>query len=400
MKRKNFIWNLIGTTINSFSSLIFLIVITRINGLEIAGIFSFGFSLACLFYYIGIYNGRVFQITEDEVSDKEFILSKLITCALMFVIFFIFICIKNYSYYKSSIIFILCVFKMIEAFSEGYYGILQKYDKLYKVGLSLTAKNILNFIILIVVNILTKDVFFVFLINVVINLLITIFYDYYMVRKYMNKKIKFENCVKILKIGFLPFVISFLSLFIINIPKYVIDIFGTEKMQAIFGIIVMPATIMTLCAQFILYPYIVDIKKYLEKKEWVKLNDLVFKLVFVIFLIGLFSIFAAYFLGIPMLNFVYDIDLNSYKNCLIIIMIGSLFSGMSFVFLNVLITLRKIKKQLIIYLSTTVFSLFLSFVLIRKFMIVGASISFLLTMFILCMLLLIVYKNFIKKERL
>ena len=54
--KKNFIWNLIGSTINSFTSLIFLIIVTRINGIEAAGIFTFAFSTACLFYIIGIYS--------------------------------------------------------------------------------------------------------------------------------------------------------------------------------------------------------------------------------------------------------------------------------------------------------------------------------------------------------
>ena len=46
--KKNAIWNTIGITINSFNSLFFLIIINRINGVDIAGIFSFAFSVACL----------------------------------------------------------------------------------------------------------------------------------------------------------------------------------------------------------------------------------------------------------------------------------------------------------------------------------------------------------------
>ena len=48
--KKNAIWNTIGITINSFNSLFFLIIINRINGVDIAGIFSFAFSVACILY--------------------------------------------------------------------------------------------------------------------------------------------------------------------------------------------------------------------------------------------------------------------------------------------------------------------------------------------------------------
>ena len=44
--RKNFIWNLTGTTINTLTSLVYMIIATRINGLDQAGVFSFAFSNA------------------------------------------------------------------------------------------------------------------------------------------------------------------------------------------------------------------------------------------------------------------------------------------------------------------------------------------------------------------
>ena len=58
--KKNFVWNMIGATVNSFTSLIFMIVVTRINGTKEAGIFTFAFSLACLLQVISNYSGRTF----------------------------------------------------------------------------------------------------------------------------------------------------------------------------------------------------------------------------------------------------------------------------------------------------------------------------------------------------
>ena len=71
--RKNFIWNIIGTTFNAFNSLFFMIIITRVNGLENAGIFTLAFSTACILYIIGIYAGRIYQVTEasKEITDKD-----------------------------------------------------------------------------------------------------------------------------------------------------------------------------------------------------------------------------------------------------------------------------------------------------------------------------------------
>ena len=52
---KNFIWNVLGTGLNSFNSLFFLIIVTRINGIDDAGVFSIGIAIALIMYTIGLY---------------------------------------------------------------------------------------------------------------------------------------------------------------------------------------------------------------------------------------------------------------------------------------------------------------------------------------------------------
>lgn len=41
-----------------------------------------------------------------------------------------------------------------------------------------------------------------------------------------------------------------------NVPKYAIDDFLNEHIQAIYGIIIMPATVVGLFGQFIIHPYL------------------------------------------------------------------------------------------------------------------------------------------------
>ena len=99
--RKNFIWNIVGTMLNSFISLFFLVAITRINGVNDAGIFSFGFAIACLLFQIGIYFGRTFQVTENtKISDKSYFVSRIVTVVLMLAIAFIYSLTKSEDSFK------------------------------------------------------------------------------------------------------------------------------------------------------------------------------------------------------------------------------------------------------------------------------------------------------------
>ena len=56
--KKNYIWNTIGTTFLSFNSLFFMIIVTRINGIQDGGFFSFSYASACILNAIALCCGR------------------------------------------------------------------------------------------------------------------------------------------------------------------------------------------------------------------------------------------------------------------------------------------------------------------------------------------------------
>ena len=190
--KKNVMWNAIGSMFNSFNSLFFLVLVTRINGVEAAGLFTFAFSTACLFYVIGTYSGRIFQVTDtDKSNDVNYFYSKIITCFIMIVTTVLFCILRGYSIDKFIIIFILCIFKMLEAFSESLYAIMQRNELLYKVGFSMFIKSLLSILLFFIYNFFSKDLTISSLLIVISNLIIIIFYDVPCVRKCNFKLSKF-----------------------------------------------------------------------------------------------------------------------------------------------------------------------------------------------------------------
>jgi len=139
---KNFIWNSLGTGINSFNSLFFLIIVTRINGLETAGIFSIAYATATILYTLAMYSGRLCQVTdiENKIKDKDYITNRALTCFIMLIGASCFLIIKRYSGFKTTVFALLAIFKGIEAFSDILYGVMQKNNLLYKSGMSLSLK--------------------------------------------------------------------------------------------------------------------------------------------------------------------------------------------------------------------------------------------------------------------
>ena len=400
--KKNFIWNMIGTTINAFNSLFFMIMATRINGINDAGIFTFAFSTALLFNIIGVYSGRVYQVTDKtEATDKDFIISKFITCFVMLIVSILFVLINNYCFYKSSIILLLCFLKMLEAFSETIYAIFQRKDNLYLTGISLTLKSLINLFIFFIIDLLTHNLVIAIIGMIITYGLIMIFYDYINIKKKIDiqKEYKKERIITILKKGFGAFIISFLTLYLINSSKYVIDYLLVEKYQTIFGILLMPATVILLFTQFIIHPFLNLITDCVHDKKYDELKKIIFKFLGVMILFGIVVIIVAYFLGIPVLELIYGISLNDYKKGFMVIMVGGVLYGMSSILSSILIAMRHLNIQVIIYSVVAIVITVIEYFLINIYGVMGACYAYFIMTFIVLIMFLVATFIFIKRDR-
>ncbi|MDO5329380.1 MAG: hypothetical protein Q4E88_04735 [Coriobacteriia bacterium] len=385
--RKNFIWNMFGSTIYAFTSLFYMIIVTRINGVDNAGIFTFAFSFVCIIQVIGTYAGRTFQVTErnKKIKDCDFLYFRIINCFLMIIVTTIFILCKNYSLDKNIIIFILLLYRTIDAYSETIYGIFQKNDNLFQVGISLTLRSILCVFGFLVVDLFSSNLILSVFAVLFIDILVFIFYDILKLKKYNVVLDKFNRKnIKFLAIsGFSVFIFSFLVQFIVNAPKFAIDDLSTESAQAIFGIVLMPATLITLCSQLLIQSFVYRINESLKKQKYSLYKSYVYKIILYVMILGILALLLAYFFGIPVLNIIYGIDLKEYLITLLIIIGGSILNGIVLVLSNSLIAIRKNWTQVIIYGISTVLIFVLSFSLVGAYEINGGALAYFITNFLM-----------------
>lgn len=383
-KNKNIIWNMIGATTNAFNSLLFTIIVTRINGLNDAGIFTYAFATACLLYVIGVYLGRTFQVTDidEKNTNSNYVYNKITTCALMILVSILFVLIKGYDIYKSAVIIVLCGFKSIEALSEVFYAITQKNEQLYKVGISMTLKAVLGVVVFLVIDLITKNMLISCVGIVIINILFLVFYDIKNSKLAGLKMEKYDNNGNktLLKTGFFTFILTFLGLYLINISRYAIDDLSTNEIQTIFGIIIMPATFMGLLGQFIIQPALTKFAKCIKNKEYHHLKMITIKIISLIIVLGIIVLGVAYFLGIPVLELVYGIELTPYFISFMIIILGSILYSIQIISSAILISMRRTFGQVMIYFIISIISTGISYYLVDKLNILGASISYCMTM--------------------
>lgn len=382
--KRNFIWNFLGVSINSFNSLLFLIIVNRINGSNDAGIFTYAYSLISLLFFIGVYYGRTYQIADktNNYTNLDYIFNRIITCMIMLVVSILYVKIMNYDSYKSTIIMLLCGFRLLEAFADIFYGILQQHNELYKAGFSTFIKGVLGVIFFFITDYYTHSLEIACLTLIIVNLLMIILFDYKESIKYIGNDIHFGKSFGLFKVGFPVFIYSFLNIYLVNSSKYFLDYFGSADLQNIYGIILMPGTILSLCCQYLLNPYISRLSNYYIKKDYGDFNKIILFVVKCIIAIGIFGEIGCYLVGIPILNFIYKINLINYKWELMIIIFGAIFMGLCSVISSALTIIQKNKIQMYIFMFDSFLSTLLSFFLIKQSSIFGASLSYLIIMLI------------------
>lgn len=382
--RKSFIWNLLGTGFNAFNSLFFLIIVTRINGLENAGIFTIAFSTACILYAVGIYSGRVYQVTEQDknISDIDYIFSRILTCLMMIIMVIIFCAIKHYDIYKSAMFYMLAIYRMEEAFSDVLYGILQKNQELDIAGKSMFFKSFFSILVFLIMDFITKNMIITTLSIIIVYILFIILYDYTKIKLYMDFKVRpnIKNIYIILKSGFFTFAISFLGMYVLNSPKYAIDAYLTEDIQTIFGIIVMPATVVGLVAQFLIHPFLNKIMSLCENNKYKELKSLILKLQIMVIIFGVFAMTMGYLIGTQILGVIYGLELNMYKISLAVIIFSATLYTIGTIYSSLLTTIRSTFSQFIIYIIVSINALVLSNILTKALNIKGAIIAYFLIM--------------------
>lgn len=400
ISKKNVLWNMIGTTFNAFNSLFFMMIVTRINGLKSSGVFTLAFSLACLLCLIGGYEGRVYQVTDvkNEYSDVEYIVHRIITCVIMMVIVIFYCFIMKYDIYKFIVTLALCLMKCFEVFSDVFYGVLQKDDKLYIVGISLFLKSVFSVVAFIAFDLITKNLLISCLVLDLVWLILFLVYDLPKSKSIIQKdSYSFSNVLRLFKTGFFSFAILFLSVYLVNAQKYALDGVVEESLQAIFGMILMPATIISLAGQYLLQPILNTMANLYSNGEKKEFNKIVFKALLLIVAFGVVCVIGAYILGIPALNILYSVNIVDYKLHLLIIIFGAILYSMSTLLSAALTTVRYTFVQFIVFSISSVIAFVISRILIGQFSIYGAAIAYLITMACQFILYVIIYFVIMKK---
>lgn len=144
---------LTNTLLNTGSSVVYFflqwlctVLAVRLANFESAGVYALAISFTNLFYFIALFGARNYQLSDAEhrFSDSQFFAAKLLAAMAASIAFCVALVISRQSAYVKACYAVFMVFKLGEAWTIGYFPLLQLRNDYRRLALSYTAKGMLS----------------------------------------------------------------------------------------------------------------------------------------------------------------------------------------------------------------------------------------------------------------
>ena len=378
--KQSVFWNMMSSGLNSIVSMLLLWVVTLLNGVSDAGIFSLGFSTAQMMLTIGNYGMRNYQATDvtNKYSMRIYEASRIVTNIIMMISVLGFVWFEGYYFEKAMITILLCLLKVTDAIDDVYGGYYQVKGRLDISGKIMSIRIIAYVTGFVFSLIFTHDLILSCLIATIIStiVLILLVHSTKIVIPLEKPVFHWKEIWSLLVECFPLCISAFLLIYMGNAPKYAIDTYLTAKDQAYYTYLFMPCFVTNLFVGFALQPLLVRLSKswvHKEYRKFIKLCGLIFAGAVAI---SAFIIVAGAILGCPVLSVVFGVSLAKYRNVLIILLIGGAFFAFAVIEQVILTVMRRQLYLLIGFGIASAVALFISGVLVKKWALLGAAYAY------------------------
>ena len=385
IKRRTFFWNTASGLVNAGQSAIVLIFIAHFLSKTDAGVFAIAIALGNLISVIGKYGIRNYQVTDikEQFSFNQYFTSRILTSSIALLlsigyIGFQFGCGK-YSVEKSIIIMLICLWKLIDAVEDVYFGMYQQKGRL-DIGAEYHTIRVFVSSFLLCLLVTFKCSLLLSSVAALVSSLLMVFVFVSMTIGVFNLekvKLNFINFHNILINCFPLFLAATLSVYIANSPKYLIDYYLDDTAQAVFGYLMMPAFTIMIINQFIYQPIIRDLGELWQQEDKKPFVRRVLIQYLIVAAITIVVIIGGATIGIPILSCFYNTDLKPYRVDFIILLLGGGMYALSS-FIMVPLTAMRLQKLLAYgFVAVSIASIVLGMVLIQKAGVRGATLLYL-----------------------
>lgn len=405
-----YFWNLAGSVLNASLSVLLLLVVSVLLNNREADIMSLAWSFGMQAMTVGTFQARLYQSTdiEEKYSFNQYFIFRVLNVLAMLVYSALYVYLSGYYFYKALIVFLVCVAKSADAFSDGFQGWFQQKERLDLAGKAFSAHSVAQLIIFALTILFSKNLLLACVLMIVGNYITLLLFD---IRYYLMAKQEFKTQTKSPKKNFLfgitmaclpLFVNAYFIMDIFNQPRFSID-FAIESgmlvdgSQKIYNILFLPASVLNLVF-FVFRPLITEMAFCWNNNNQKDFFKIIKKISLGLSALSVVILIGGWFLGCPILSIVYNTPLGEYRSTLMLIIIGGIFNSFMYLFDNAITVIRRHSLLVIAYAVTWAYTILTVDMFVNVYGILGAAICFATSMLLLLLCTFIIFLICIKTK--
>lgn len=382
--QNGYVWNALAGAVNASEAVLLSMVVTRTDGIADAGVLSIAFAVGNLMMTIGKFGVRNYQATDlkGRFSFSDYFWARIFTAGVMVLSCagYLLYCIwsRGYGRYKAVVVAAVCLIYAAESVEDVFWGFYQQrmaLDVGAKVFVCRWGLVLAAFILSLAAGkglqkAAVAGVFVNTAAFAVLNIAAFCGFHEKIGRLHPGRTAKLlRQCAPLA-------VVSFLTFYLVNAPKYAIDRYLPQEVQACFGFVAMPVFVVELLNSFLYQPTLV--KAAWEWKEGKRAAFQKRVLVQCLWIAGMTAgcIAGAALCGVPVLSVLFHTDLSGYRAELLILLFGGGMLAYSGYFCVLLTMMRRLKWMLYGYGGAAFFAFLLFGSIVKKGGVLGASVFY------------------------
>ena len=386
---RDYLWNTLGSVMNAAASVVLLLVTTRVLGSYWGGVFSIAYAVGQQFQTLGAFEMRPMQSTdvEKEHAFSTYLASRILTTFCMVG------CIVGYALLSTDIaeefllIVLIAGLKIFDVLEDVFHGAFQQNGRLDVAGKAFFFRSLVTTVVFIAALVLSKSLSATCIITIIISAIALVGLNLPPAKQLLAPPGRFDvrDMFRLLGSCLPLFAGAFLAMYLSNAPKFGLDAYMVKDFQAYYSALFMPALVINLLSAFVFRPLLTRLAV-----DWIKRETSVFlgTIVKGLLWVGVASAgvaVLAFFLGVPVLSFLFGLDLSPYRAELMVLVLGGAFNAASIVVYYGLVVMRMQVFVLAGYGCAAAFAYVLGGNLVQAFGIMDASL-----LYASCMLVVVI----------
>lgn len=385
---------MLGSGIYSLATVIFVMLAKRLVGEEAGAKFYMAFTTGQMLLTIGYFEIRPFQVTDvkQQYKAKEYFGFRVISSAAMLacavVVGIVYVVNGKADAAGFMLIITMCILKMFDGVADVFEGEFQRNDRIDISGMSMAFRTMAIMAVFSIIAWVTRNIYAASAAAAVTGLAGAAVVAVVWSRGFEPLSVSFdrEKMKSLFRSTILLFIGSAMCMWLWNGTKYVVEWTLTDRDTLAYGIVFMPTMVINLGSSFVFKPMLTTLARHYEQGEYKAFAKLVAVLVATAVGITVVTLGAGAWLGIPVLSWLYDIELAPYKSVMLVLIAAGGFNAVSILFYYALTVMRLQKEIFAGYTITFVVSIILPIVMVKAMGIAGAGTSYLIVMMLLTVL--------------